>query len=332
MRILLILCFVLYLRSAEAQLLPSFGNSRTGTAGMQFLKTGIDARSMGMAGAVASLPNDASTMYWNPGGITQIDSGIKYNFALNHCGYFAKTKLEQAAFVYKNKFGYWGLQLATFRSPEMKETTEFQPEGTGRTFTFSNVLIGISYAQQLTNNFSFGLSGKYVNESFAGVTANNVLFDLGLFYNVHVRHTRFAAVISNFGINVKPNGEVTALKIGGPSTTEDFSAYAAPSLFRVAFSTLVFEKKEQLLMGTLQLNHPGDNNETFALGFEYTYKKLLIGRTGYEFGADEKGFPSLGFGLKLPRRFGSLRFDYGWQYKRVFGNVQRIGIVASLRK
>ncbi len=331
MRVLLFVFFSVLYQGGMAQLLPSFGNSRTGTAGMQFLKTGVDARSMGMAGAVISAPNDASTMYWNPAGSTQLDSGTKYNIAINHCSYFAKTKLEQAALVYKHKYGYWGVQLLSFRSPSMKETTEFQPEGTGRTFAFSDVLIGITYAQQLTNNFSFGLNVKYVNESFAGVVTNNMLFDLGLFYDVHLRNTRFAAVISNFGINVKPHGEVTALRLSGLSSTSDFSAYSAPSLFRVAVSTLVFRTKEQTLMGTLQLNHPGDNNETFALGFEYQYLKLLIARAGYEFGADEKGFPALGFGIKLPKRFGGLRFDYGWQYKKVFGNVQRIGIVASLK-
>jgi hypothetical protein len=286
---------------------------------------------MAMGGAVVSSPADAGTLYWNPGGSTQIDSGTKYNISLNHCSYFAKTKLEQAAFIYKKKYGYWGLQLISFRSPEMKETTEFQPQGTGRTFNFSDLLIGLSYAQQLTSNFSFGLSGKYVNERFGTVHTNNVLFDLGLYYDVHLRNTRFAAVISNFGINIKPNGEVTALKLSGPETTNDFSAYSAPSLFRVGISTMVFQKTDHLLMGNLQLNHPGDNNETFSLGFEYSYKKLLIGRTGYEFGADERGLPAVGFGIKLPRRYGGLRFDYGWQYKKVFGSVQRFGIVASLK-
>ncbi len=326
-----IILFNLLFVGLNAQLLPSFGNSRTGTAGMQFLKTGVDARSMSLAGAVASSPNDASSMYWNPAGITQIDSGTKYNISINHCNYFAKTKFEQAAFIYKHKYGYWGGQIVSFKSPEMKETTEFLPQGTGRTFSFSDILIGVSYAQQLTGNFSFGLSGKYVNESFAGVKTNNVLFDLGLFYDVHLRNTRFAAVISNFGINVKPNGEVTALKLTGLSTTSDFSAYSAPSLFRVAVSTLVFRNANQVLMGSIQLNHPGDNNETFALGFEYEYRKILLARTGYEFGADEKGLPALGLGIRLPKRFGGFRFDYGWQYKRVFGSVQRLGIVLSLK-
>ena len=316
---------------SQAQLLPSFGNSRTGTAGMQFLKIGVDARSMAMAGAATSLPADANSMYWNPAGITQIDSGTKYNFTLNHCGYFAQTKIEQLAFVYKVKYGFWGVQLTSFQTPAMKETTEFQPEGTGRTFSFSDVLIGITYAQQLTNNFSLGLSGKFVNESFANVNTNNILFDLGLYYDVHVRNTRFAAIISNFGINVKPHGEITALRLTGLSTTSDFSAYSAPSLFRLGISTLIYQNKDNLIMGTLQLNHPGDNNETFSLGFEYNYKKLLIARTGYEFGADEKGFPAFGFGIKLPKRYGGLRFEYGWQFKNAFGSIQRIGVVASFK-
>jgi hypothetical protein len=316
---------------ARAQLLPSFGNSRTGTSGMQFLKIGADARSMGMAGAVCASPKDAASMFWNPGGITQIDSGSHYNLLISHTGYFAKTRLEQAAAVYKRKYRYWGLQCISFHSPEMKETTEFQPQGTGRTFTFADVLLGVNYSQVLTDNFSFGIGAKYVNESFANIHTNNILFDLGLFYNVHVRNTRFAAVVSNFGINVKPGGEVTALKFSGPTLSSDFSVYSAPSIFRLAIATDLIRTAYHALEINIQLNHPGDNNETFALGFEYAYNKILIARTGYEFGADEKGLPAAGVGIQLPRRFGGFRFDYAWQYKKIFGQVQRFGIVISLR-
>jgi hypothetical protein len=327
----MLIAFLPFCIPSQAQLLPSFGNSRTGTAGMQFLKTGIDARGMGMAGAVAATVNDATAMYWNPACITMLDSGMHYNLSLSHCSYFAGTALEQAGIVYKHKFHYWGFQLASFHTPQMKETTEFQPQGTGRTFGFSDILAGISYARVLTDNFSFGVSGKYVNESFIDVHTNNVLFDLGLFYNVHLRNTRFAAVVSNFGINIKPHGEVTILKLSGAEPTDNFSAFSAPSIFRLAIATDVFRKNAHVLTAGLQLNHPGDNNETFSLGFEYTYMNLMMLRTGYEFGADEKGWPSLGAGIRLPRRFGNFRFDYAWQYKQVFGNVQRITLIAGLK-
>jgi len=329
MRRILFLIFAITNFHSPAQVLPSFGNSRTGTAGMQFLKTGIDARSMGMAGAVVASPVDAASMYWNPSGITRIDSGSKLYITANHCSWFAKTDFDDASIVYRFKYRFWGLRFNSFHSQPMKETTEFQPTGTGRTFNFSDILIGITYAQQLTNNFSFGLSGKFVNESFAGISTNNVLFDLGLYYDVHVRNIRFAAVISNFGINVKPHGEVTALKLGGISETSDFSAFSAPSIFRVGISSLLLKQSSHLLSGSFQLNHPGDNNETFALGFEYEYNKLLFARTGFEFGADEKGWPVFGFGIKLPRRFGGVTIDYAWQNKPVFGNVQRFGITVS---
>ncbi len=331
MRVLLSLLFSTLLLNAEAQLLPSFGNSRTGTAGMQFLKIGMDARSMGMAGAVAATPADASTMYWNPGGITQIDSGTHWNITLNHGNFFASTSLNQAAAVYRVKYGYWGVQVASFQSAAMKETTEFQPMGTGRTFRFADVLAGVTYAQALTDNFSFGISTKYANESFAGISTHNILFDLGLFYNVHVRNTRFAAVVSNFGINVKPHGEITALRLTGNADLTDFSAFSAPSMFRVGIATDIYRKNDHALTGSFQLNHPGDNNETFALGAEYLYKNLLAARTGYEFGADEKGLPAFGVGIKLPRSKGGMRFDYAWQYKPVFGAVHRFGIGIVLK-
>ena len=54
------------LLSSVAQILPTFGNSRSGTSGMQFLKVWPDARSGALGGAVTAIVNDPSAAYWNP--------------------------------------------------------------------------------------------------------------------------------------------------------------------------------------------------------------------------------------------------------------------------
>ena len=79
-----------------------------------------------------------------------------------------------------------------------------------------------------------------------------------------------------------------------------------------------------------QLNHPTDNNETYGLGAEYSWKKLLYARTGYEFGVDERGIPNFGFGIRFKRNFGMLQLDYGFEDKNKLGSVNRITFGISL--
>ena len=52
LKITLLYLFLFAISIAQAQILPTFGNSRTGGSGMQFLKIAPDARSSAMSGAV----------------------------------------------------------------------------------------------------------------------------------------------------------------------------------------------------------------------------------------------------------------------------------------
>jgi hypothetical protein len=90
--------------------------------------------------------------------------------------------------------------------------------------------------------------------------------------------------------------------------------------------------KNQILTLLAQLNHPTDNNETFAVGAEYGYKRLLFARTGWEFGSDEAyTFPTAGLGIRLPRKFGDFRFDYSLVTKSRMGNSHRLSLLFNLR-
>jgi hypothetical protein len=317
---------------ATAQLLPTFGNSRTGGSGMQFLKISPDARSLALAGAVVSSTNDASSLFWNPAGITGIDTG-KVNVMLSHTRYFGDITGNYAGVVMKaGKLSYVGLQVFSMNYGTMDETTEFESKGTGRTFTVSNYTIGLTYAKILTNSFSFGMNAKYANESFAGMKVNNVLFDLGLKYDVGVKHTRFGINFSNFGFNVNPSGEVKILKFDGEQDIESFSNISVPGIFRLGLAFDPVHTNDHILTASGQLNHPTDNNETYALGAEYCYLKTGYLRAGYEFGSDEKYIaPSAGIGLKLNRGFGGITIDYGFLAKASLGNVHRLTLAVNIR-
>ncbi len=330
-RLLFILSFIGAF-GAQAQLLPTFGDSRTGGSGMQFLKISPDARGMGLAGSAVAITNDPSAMFWNPAGITNVDTG-KVNVMVSHTRYFGDMSSNFVGAVFKpGKLSYVGVQVFSMNYGQMDETTEFESKGTGRTFTVSNYLVGLTYAKILTNSFSFGVNGKFANEGFAGVNVNNVLFDLGLKYDVGVKHTRFGINFSNFGFNVSPSGDVSILKFDGETDIQSFSTVTVPGIFRIGAAFDPIHSNDHVLTAMGQLNHPTDNNETYSLGMEYAYLNVVYVRTGYEFGSDQKYVaPSAGIGLKMRRGFGGISVDYGFLAKESLGNNHRITLAVNIR-
>lgn len=315
-----------------AQVLPTFGNSRSGAAGMQFLKIWPDARSGSLGGAVTAIANDPSAAYWNPAGLVKGDTG-KFKLQISNSRYFANTNQYWVSAIFnRGKYAKLGLSLAYNDYGSMMETTEFQPFGTGRAFSMNSWTLASSYARILTDFFSFGVNMKWAHEGLAGVAVNNLLFDFGLRYDLDVRNARFAVTINNFGANVQPNGHMSVLKFnGGQSDITSYQRVSVPAVFRLGFAMDAWRGNNQFITGTAQLNHYSDNNETLSIGAEYAWHKLLYLRTGYEFGVDEGGLPSAGFGLKLQKRAGTLSIDYGFCNKIKLGNVHRIGLVWNMR-
>ncbi len=331
-RLLTLFFGVLGASSLYAQILPTFGNSRTGGSGMQFLKISPDAKALAMGSTGVSTASDLSAIYWNPAGITGMDTA-KFHLMASHTRYFGDITGNYLSGGFKaGSLSFLAFHVFSMNYGEMKETTEFEPDGTGRTFQVSNYSLGMTYAKILTNNFSFGLTGKYANEGFAGVAIHNILFDLGLKYNVGIRNARFGINFSNFGLNISPTGEVTIAKFSGDQEVTDYSTITVPAMFRLGAAFDPISKGDHQVTVSGQLSHPTDNNEIYALGLEYRYLGILCARTGYEFNADDSyAFPSAGLGLRMTRRMGGMGLDYGFLAKNSLGNVHRITLSMYFR-
>ncbi|MEM1127085.1 MAG: PorV/PorQ family protein [Bacteroidota bacterium] len=316
--------------TVQAQLLPTFGRDRAGTSGFQFLKIPVDARSAAMGQTASSHAFDASALFWNPALAARAD-GIQ--IGLSQTAYFADVSLSYAAVAAPVGPFVLGASLQVLNSGDIQETTEFEPLGTGRTFSATDLALGLSLSQSLSDLFSYGVTLKYVEENIAEVTVRNVMVDLGVFYQIGATGAQMAVAIRNFGPDTAPTGtlERTAVNDAGLAVEDDFETITPPTTFLLGLSyRLLRDDARQDLLVSGQLNNPNDNAESYNLGAEYTWNELLILRTGYRFGVVELDAPSFGVGLQVPDFGPELRVDYGFNRLNRLGNVHRIGLNVQL--
>lgn len=303
------------------QIFPDLGGQRRGTSTAQFLKIEQGSRALGMGGAFVSIADDIEALYWNPAGITRFGGN---SVLFSHTQWLAEVQLEYAGAVYHlNSTNSIGLAITFLHTDDMKETTEFQPLGTGRYFSFSDFLIGLTYARKMTDKFSFGFSAKWMQENVVELTMRSLLFDLGIYYDTGWKTTRFGVVISNFGSDMAPSGKITYRNLENEQiTVNSFQSFPPPIMFRIGLAADFLKNENHVLTGSVQLNHPNDNKENLNLGLEYGLFKTLFLRCGYKTAQVEE---NVSFGFGVQSKFSSIRFklDYAYTNFGRLGNVNR---------
>lgn len=307
----------------NAQLLPTLGGQRAGTATAQFLKIGVGARAVSMGESFTAIANDAATLYWNPAGITQIQQN---QVTFCHTAWPVEIRHEFAGYVHKlNNVNSLGVSVTALHTDDMQETTEFEPFGTGNYFTFGDLAIALTFARQMTDRFSFGISLKFIEETLAELKMRGGLVDIGTYYRTGFGSTRFALVVTNFGPQLTPAGEFT-LRNG--TVVDQFQSYVPPTTFRVGFASEIFDQPTQRLTAAIQLNHPNDNSENINLGIEYVWRQLFALRGGYRGSQDEGGL-TFGAGFSLPLRLLRIEADYAYAAFGRLGSANRFSMNIS---
>lgn len=316
---LLILPFQIF-----AQLFPDLGGQRTGISSAQFLKIGIGSRALGMGASYVAVANDAEALYWNPAGISQFSKPALF---FSHTEWLVDVKLEYAGAVYHlNSVNSIGAAITFLHTDEMKETTVFQPFGTGRYFNFSDFLVALSYARNMTEKFSFGLSVKFMQENLAELTMRSVLFDLGTYYKTGWKSIRFAVAVSNFGADMKPSGTIEDTNLNNENVEiSSFQSFSPPTVFRIGLAWEILDNEQHKVTNSVQLNHPNDNRENINLGLEYWWNDLFALRGGYVTARTEEDF-SVGFGIHAPITMADFRLDYAFSNFGRLGNVNRFSL------
>lgn len=333
-RISLLLCALGAAGTVQAQLFPNLGGQRVGISALQFLKIGVGARAVAMGESFVAVVDDASSLYWNPAGMAECR---RHQALFAHSEYVADIKHDFGGVVYLlDEQNAVGASFTSLHMDDMQVTTETQPFGTGRYFSFGDVAAALTYARKMTDQFSFGITVRYVEETLDVLKMRGVVFDLGTLYWTGLGTSRFAVVISNFGADVTPKGSVSYF--GGEAVTS-FQSFSAPTVFRLGIALDPVESGDHKLTTSLQLNHPNDNAENLRLGVEYAWANSLFLRAGVKhtigqplFSQDattEEGFAA-GVGFRADISGLGLAVDYGYTDFHRLGAVHRISMIVGL--
>lgn len=308
--------------------------SKKGTTSAPFLTISQSARATSMGSAFVGISDDPSALFWNPAGLAKLE-GVQVMF--DHTIWLADIKYNFLAASYNlGDLGTVGISFTASDIGEMKVTTIEQPNGTGQTFSATDVAFSIAYAIRLTENFSIGFNPKFINQSIWDMNANAFAIDMGVQYVTPFDGMILAMSVSNFGTKMTMTGNSNLVlhdldptstgnndKIPAYLETENWSL---PLNFKVGVAYVPFSSEQHKLIVALDANHPSDNYESINLGGEYTYNNFVSIRGGYKslFLQEAEESFTVGFGV-TQRLLGNVELvvDYAYQDFGRLSDIQK---------
>jgi hypothetical protein len=310
-------------------------NPNLGTAGAQFLKIPVSTRSAGMGGSGIGLLDDASAIFWNPAGIANLPRLGLYCSSMKWFEFFQMTSI--AGVYTAGSIGTFALGAVILSMDPMEVTTEFEPEGTGRTFDAQDYAISLTYARFLTDRFRVGLTAKVVQQRIWNEKTSGFAFDIGTQYRIDFQNLTLAMSMRNFGPDLKMEGpEMDVVYDGDPNFPNRLvparlstEAYALPLDFCFGLAFDLFNSPFFKIRGGIDAIHPNDNRERIHTGLEANLLDRLYLRGGYKFNHDDETL-SCGFGLSS--RFGNFitRFDYAYLIYNVLPDVHIFSLAIQM--
>jgi hypothetical protein len=299
------------------------GVTKTGTTAASFLGIDVGPRANAMGSASVSLTNDVSAMYWNPAGIARINN-VDAMFC--NARWIADLQFNYAGIaVPLGSFGNVGVSATFLTMDQMERTTINQPEGTGEMFDAASYAFGLTYARNLTDQFSLGISAKYINERLYNSSASGFALDVGALFDTRFHGIMLGMSISNYGSKMQLDGRNMQIQhdidpgangnnpnINARLQTDNFDL---PLLFRIGISVDVLKGglNSNLIISADAL-HPSDDVESLNIGAEYTFNELVSLRIGYkDLGAidTEQGL-NYGAGIHYVFAGTTLNLDYAY--------------------
>jgi hypothetical protein len=307
----------------------------------EFLQLGTGARSLAMGNAAIASSNDATSGYWNPAGLSEIqfpsitgmhearfDNTVQHDFAalafpLGQNGGAALTILHIGISNIKDTRSAW----VDANSNGLFDEGDYIDYS--KVSSFGNYDWGIlfSYGQKKDSLLSYGATAKLIFRKLDEENhATGFGVDLGIRYHMTPELT-LAAVGEDITTTLLSYSSGTkelvspTLKLGAAYMWDLFSNFDH-ILLPAVDADFRFENR-----GSISEVHVGPVSADFHFGLEYQFKQLVALRIGY----NDVKMLTIGAGVRLPK----LSIDYAFQSfngQDQLGNTHRVSFSLSLEK
>ncbi len=302
---LITIVFAFFLQTAWAQ------TDNTGTTGANFLKIGVDARSLGMAGAATGMTGNVLSLYWNPaipGFIPHAELGFMHHRYVQDMSHDYAVFMRQISPDWTLAISFSYFNAGTMDKTERTGPGEFVNNGTFSASDFSPI---ITSAYQVRQNLSLGMSIKPIFEAIDTYHGQTLALDFGTLY-----------AANGFGLGM-------AVRNVGPGLSLIESSFDLPLVYSIGGSY----QFQRFALLAAEVEKPVDNAYLTKVGIELTPLKLLSLRGGYVFGPlNHELSGSAGLAAGIGVRVSNFSVDYAFNPMGVLGNSHRISLIYSFLK
>jgi tetratricopeptide (TPR) repeat protein len=250
---------------------PASAQKGSATGGTQeIFKLGVGARALALGSAVVAMPLDASTVYWNPGGLDYLERRSVTMF-YTPLMTIADTKYHYIGAAYPVlNFGTFGAGWMHWDIPDVI-TRDVDGDETGNFVSGEDAFL-VSYAKQVRYGVSLGGSVKFRRQQITGNTARGFTGDIGLLYRPEFGE----GVLQNLSLGLAVQN-VIPLRMRPGNITETI-----PYTLRGGLAKgLRFGPRQDLVNAFLAFEKGQGAEMRFNFGSEYVYHDLAMLRLGY---------------------------------------------------
>lgn len=297
---------------------------KLGQTGFKFLDVGVGARATGMGEAYMMVGNDANALFYNPAGITSVES--KFELLTNRTSWFAGVNYMAGGLVANmGTLGHFGLTYVAadygddIYGTRYDETVEAGYIETGKVETGAYAL-GLAYARRLTNKFTVGGRIQYASvhlgsNIMAGGNevenkASSLIYNFGTIFHPGFKSLSFGMSVNSFSPDIEFERE----------------AFEAPLTFKVGFGfdfmDLIAPDSGNSLLFDIEGIHPRDYTQRVHVGTEYMFQGMFALRGGYKFNYDEAGLTG-GVGVNVDLGGLGIKADFSYSEFGIFDSVNR---------
>lgn len=282
--------------------------SDVGRTSADFLQIGQGARAAGLGGAYTALSEGAVSSYWNPAGLAGME---RTEVSLGHFAWFQDITVEQASFALPLDAGPVLAASITYVNYGTIDGYDASGVPTGD-LTAYDWVGGLSVGYPVTENLSFGLTGKFVNQRLDEYSASTFAGDLAVMY----RFDGFAVggAVTNIGGKMKFDTE-----------SEDL-----PAAGRIGFAAMPFDGA---LVASLDLEQRFHGDLVVRQGIEFGFEDRYYLRSGYDYipGQDGDGLSTaISFGGGLKFDFADIDYAYTPNDKSTSEDLHRFSVILKL--